>query len=587
VPGGARRTTTSGRARPSLLAALALAAVSATLGCASADAASFTWSGAATPGTSNWSAGANWSGTAPAGAVEDLIFPALTGAACTPSPPVADPCYQSNNDLGGLSVNAITIDDGVEYNITGTAITLGAGGITASPSASDSGFPNPRNPRLGLPIVLGAPQTWTIAGGSANQQMNLGAAVSGGFALTVDLSGQTFLGVNQQDVEVGPVMVTGSSPFPGTVSLGPGGGSIDATDGNAVNFTGGAGLAAFGGATGPLTMTGGQLQVGGPGGAGRLAVNGGVTLDSTEFSSFVQPGPTASVDYSQLGATGTVNLVNVRLRLSGGSGGTCPKLNPGEVDTLVTTTGALTGRFTGVPEGAIVQIYCNSLVTGQKPPTAKIDYTAHAITATIEPEGTPTSTIPPPVLGRSETVSAISGRVRFRKKGSSRFVVLAGVVSIPDGSELDATHGRVAVTAATPAPGQTTSAEVYEGRFVIHQDRTAITRLTLSLPLSGCPRSTQQGNRARAPATVSRSRSRPRSRRLWASENGGSWGTNGRYVSTTVEGTRWLTVDTCGQSRVQVAVGRVRVRDLIHRRTRIVTAGHRYVAALNSSARLK
>jgi hypothetical protein len=596
VPGGTRRTTTSGRARRRLLAVLALAACGATLGSASADAASFTWSGAATPGTSNWSAGANWGGTAPAGAVEELTFPALTSAACTPpSPPLADPCSQSNNDLSGLSVNAISIDDGVEYNITGSAITLGAGGITAAPSANDTGFPNPRYPRLGVPITLGAPQTWAITGGSANQQLDLGAAVTGGFPLTVDLSSQTFLGVNTQDVEVGPIAVsgTGGSPSPGALSLGPGAGSVNATDGNPLSFSAGAGLAAFGGSTGPLTMTGGQLQVGEPGSAGQLTVNGGVTLNATELSSFVQPGANAGVDYSQLDATGTVSLVNARLRLSGGSSEACPKLNPGEVDTLIATPAELTGTFVGVQEGAVVQIACNipTTVAGQTLPAAKINYTAHAVTATIQPEGTlpsalpPPTQLPPPVLGRSETVSVISGRVTLRRRGTSRFVPLAAAASIPDGSELDATHGRVGVTAATLAPGQTASAEVYEGRFVVHQDHTALTHLTLSLPLGGCRRSTPRDAHPRAPATAASGHSQPRSRRLWASDSGGSWGTNGRYVTTTVEGTRWLTVDTCRQSQVQVAVGAVRVRDLIHRRTRVVTAGHRYVAALGSSTR--
>lgn len=97
----------------------------------------FTWSGAEPLGASNWSNGGNWGGTAPSGSVGTLAFPALTSPACTANPPTAT-CHQSNNDVSGLNVSALSIDDGVGYQISGKAITLGAGGITASPS--DPGF---------------------------------------------------------------------------------------------------------------------------------------------------------------------------------------------------------------------------------------------------------------------------------------------------------------------------------------------------------------------------------------------------------------------------------------------------------------
>ncbi len=71
----------------------------------------------------------------------------------------------------------------------------------------------------------------------------------------------------------------------------------------------------------------------------------------------------------------------------------------------------------------------------------------------------------------------------------------------------------------------------------------------------------------------------PKSRHLWVSESGGGWGTNGRYVSTTVEGTRWLTVDECSPSRVTVAAGKVKVRDLVNNKTKVISAGESYVAA--------
>jgi len=70
----------------------------------------------------------------------------------------------------------------------------------------------------------------------------------------------------------------------------------------------------------------------------------------------------------------------------------------------------------------------------------------------------------------------------------------------------------------------------------------------------------------------------PKSRHLWVSEHGGSWGTNGRYVSTTVQGTSWLTLDECGQSEVQVSTGKVKVHDLVRNKTKTLTAGKHYTA---------
>jgi hypothetical protein len=57
------------------------------------------------------------------------------------------------------------------------------------------------------------------------------------------------------------------------------------------------------------------------------------------------------------------------------------------------------------------------------------------------------------------------------------------------------------------------------------------------------------------------------------SEKGGRWGTNGRFVSTSVEGTTWLTVDECARSQVKVTAGKVSVRDLVRRKTKTLLAG--------------
>jgi hypothetical protein len=210
--------------------------------------------------------------------------------------------------------------------------------------------------------------------------------------------------------------------------------------------------------------------------------------------------------------------------------------------------------------------------------------------------GVPADGAPPiaqgPVLGHSETLTLIAGTVSVRVPGATTFMPLSGSISVPDESEVEASHGRVQITVATPEPGKTATAEAYEGRFLLHQDPVAPaeTHLILSQALSSCgaPTHVRGGKHARgaagtraaatAAAAGTRSHSSSKSRHLWASDSGGSWGSNGRYVSTTVEGTRWLTTDECHRSRVKVTEGVVLVHDLIHHTTTSVAAGHEYVA---------
>ncbi len=360
----------------------------------------YTWSGAAAPGSSNWSNGTNWEGSAPSGSVGTLTFPALTSPACTANLPTAT-CYTSTNDVAGLNVNALSIADGVPYDISGNAITLGAGGLTASPSTS--GTLNVF-PLLNVPIVLSAAQTWSVLEGQYGRGLQVAGNVSGGTADSLEVafsepvpSGGEPITLNlSADVEVGPVTVSGGL---GSVILGgllEGGphGQLDAMDGNPVAFVQGAGLVVpEGGAVGALTMgEPSRLQLGGvysPATSATLAVNGGVTLNhlSTLFMYITHAGITAGTDYSQISATGAVNLASATLLLAGGCG-----LHRGDVDTLITTTGAITGTFAGAPDGSTVQVF-QAGCSGGAPATVRINYTAHTVTATVL-EGSSPALIP-------------------------------------------------------------------------------------------------------------------------------------------------------------------------------------------------
>ncbi len=172
-------------------------------------------------------------------------------------------------------------------------------------------------------------------------------------------------------------------------------------------------------------------------------------------------------------------------------------------------------------------------------------------------------------LGRRVLVRRISGRVSVRAPGERTFHPLHGSASLPDGGEIDTTHGAAEVTVAAPAGGRA-AARVSEGRARIDQLASGVTVFALTAPLSGC---------ARAAAAFYHSRHGLRSRQLLVSEHGGEWDTQGRYVSTSVEGTRWLTRDECNRSTVEVIEGVVTVHDLVHHTTTLVAASQSYTAA--------
>lgn len=182
-----------------------------------------------------------------------------------------------------------------------------------------------------------------------------------------------------------------------------------------------------------------------------------------------------------------------------------------------------------------------------------------------------------PVGGVSELLTLISGAVSVREKGAATFLPLSRSELVADGSEVDARNGTVEVTVAGAAGQAPASALAYKGSFVLHQDAAPAmeTHLSLSQGIACGARRASVGRAARINGRHGR---KTKSRQLYVSDNGGHWGTTGKYVSTTVEGTQWLTRDECRRSLVRVASGTVLVTDLVRHTTATVTAGHQYVA---------
>jgi hypothetical protein len=345
----------------------------------------FVWSG---QGDSlSWGSVANWvGGAAPSGTVGSLSFPALPAAQC-PSPGTASPraCYWSSDDVSNLSVDQLVIDYAAPYEINGNGITLGAGGLSAT---TTSAIVQGGSPSINQTIELGASQTWTVDGGpGASGELAVSGGLSGAsHSLTIDVGHGGGLWLGGHD-EVGPVTINGAiATNSGTAAVLNGwvAAGLNATDGNTVTLMDAA--LYVNGPSGPIVSLGGDLRIesgGSP--TGSLLVNGAVTLDpatAIEFalpSSGLNPGPGQS--YAQMSASGPINLNGAQLKLGASDFElhVCPTVPVGAVETLITTNSTVSGTFVGMPDGALVTMTC----AYADPPTFRINYTAHTVTATV------------------------------------------------------------------------------------------------------------------------------------------------------------------------------------------------------------
>ena len=190
------------------LAATVVAVGACGLLCASAFAADYTWSGGG--GADSWSDGANWlGGVAPSSgaSIGTLRFPEL-------SSPV-----HSENDLTGVSVEQLQLDNTHGFGLGGTGFSLGSGGLTLSAEAVPPIF----STVLAAPMVLTADQTWTVSGPSEPglsgiaDDVGLTGQLTGESAnLTInldtyaDLRFGSFVEAGGPDDEIGNTTITGT-----------------------------------------------------------------------------------------------------------------------------------------------------------------------------------------------------------------------------------------------------------------------------------------------------------------------------------------------------------------------------------------
>jgi hypothetical protein len=162
----------------------------------------------------------------------------------------------------------------------------------------------------------------------------------------------------------------------------------------------------------------------------------------------------------------------------------------------------------------------------------------------------------------------VSGTIKIKGR-NGKFRTLGANEAIPLGSTVDATKGRVRLTAASGPAGQIQTADFYQGAFVITQ--TGGTKPVTQLALAGPLKCTVKSRKASASAK------KKKVRRLWG-DGHGRFRTKGRRAAATVRGTKWLTEDRCDSTKITVKRGTVVVRDFAKKQNKIVTKGHSYVA---------
>jgi hypothetical protein len=188
------------------------------------------------------------------------------------------------------------------------------------------------------------------------------------------------------------------------------------------------------------------------------------------------------------------------------------------------------------------------------------------------PAGSHTTAQPVPTLARTVVLTRVSGRVLIRLPGMSPgFARLNGARTVPVGTVIDASAGRVSLTSAKPLPGYTQTGQFFLGIFRIEQNRAGggLVNLVIRDPRN---RGLCSGGAAHNAAL---------SQRVLGLLRGvaeGRFRTTGRFSSATVRGTDWGVRDRCDGTLTVVREGVVVVRDFRLNRSVAVGAGQTYLA---------
>jgi hypothetical protein len=251
---------------------------------------------------------------------------------------------------------------------------------------------------------------------------------------------------------------------------------------------------------------------------------------------------------------------------------------------------AVNASGTAVSDNKQFYVTVDGQVVKEKPVVKPPDGTSTVVPPEVTPAVTPTTTpvtdtfadgvLPAgaPTLGEDVGVRPLSGSVRIKPPGASRYVPLAVGVRVPVGSLVDTRRGRVMLHSALAA-GRSQKGTFWGAIFQVRQGRRSRGMTDLVLRggrFAACP---TRGTRASVSMLARESGRRRRVvRRLWGKDRHGRFRTHGRDSVATVRGTRWVTTDRCDGTLTRVTQGKVLVRDLRRHRSVLLRAGRAYLA---------
>jgi hypothetical protein len=361
-----------------------------------------------------------------------------------------------------------------------------------------------------------------------------------------------------------------------------------------------------------------------------------VQLERVTLPSYVAPVSGTITSFSYMGGPDNVDTVAIQVLSISPAGWSAVAesdahtTTPGQLNTFPTSLRIAAGQAIGLSATASSQLFPTgnagdvasglpgAMRVGDPPtqPAPRRPSMGVNLSATLEPDAPPPPqnnppppttlppSTPPPSSGgsappealKTANVATVRGTVRIKGPGATTFAPIDDNAQIPMGSTIDASDGAVRLTTARTRSSRTTQSGTFSGGvFTISQSSAAsgsggggraaqklsvplFTNLTLTGGALGATCGRVKGAAVGRRTAAALQRPNRRVVRRLRGDARGRFRTIGRFSTTTVRGTIWLTADRCDGTLTSVTRGSVRVRDRVRAATVTVRAGFNYLA---------